>query len=570
MAQGYHISSIAGCSMGALIGGVFAAGKLEEFRAWMKTIDRKKMLELTDFSFSLNHIVKGTRIIEAIMEFVPDVPIEHLPIPYCAVATDLKSGREVVFREGSLFHAIRASISLPSFYEPVYRDGMILIDGGVTNPIPLNRVARHEGDLLVGVDVSGHDYQGQWEMQQELTEKRKRSKSLSQQILNKLIPDNLEFNYYTMLSRVSSLMIRQNSLLMAQLTKPDVLVDIHLAHLKGATIGLLQAHDESEQGGLTRAVGANDTDDAIGREHEIQVVKQEFVAIGLRHVLCLYNLIAQSRSVGDENLKLLLLLLDGLVKQAVIAVETRLTFGLARLGSHAHPLQLTLQGLLTLALGLLFHSQALCLLLKPTTIVALPRNSLAAVQFQYPARDMVEEVTVVSHGNDRALILLQVLLEPVDRLGIKVVSRLIEQEHIGLLQQQATQCHTATLATAQVLGRRISWRTAQSIHGTVQTAVQVPRVGGVDDVLQFGLSREQLVHLVLVLVVFGQAKLLVDSLILVECVHNGLHTLHDYLLDGLGGVELRVLWQVAYRVARRKHHLSLILSLDACDDFHQG
>ena len=233
MAQGYHISSIAGCSMGALIGGVFAAGKLEEFRAWMKTIDRKKMLELTDFSFSLNHIVKGTRIIEAIMEFVPDVPIEHLPIPYCAVATDLKSGREVVFREGSLFHAIRASISLPSFYEPVHRDGMILIDGGVTNPIPLNRVARHEGDLLVGVDVSGHDYQGQWEMQQELTEKRKRSKSLSQQILNKLIPDNLEFNYYTMLSRVSSLMIRQNSLLMAQLTKPDVLVDIQMSRYGG-------------------------------------------------------------------------------------------------------------------------------------------------------------------------------------------------------------------------------------------------------------------------------------------------------------------------------------------------
>jgi len=233
MAQSYHISSIAGCSMGALIGGVFAAGKLEEFRAWMKTIDRKKMLELTDFSFSLNHIVKGTRIIEAIMEFVPDVPIEHLPIPYCAVATDLKSGREVVFREGSLFHAIRASISLPSFYEPVHRDGMILIDGGVTNPIPLNRVARHEGDLLVGVDVSGHDYQGQWEMQQELTEKRKRSKSLSQQILNKLIPDNLEFNYYTMLSRVSSLMIRQNSLLMAQLTKPDVLVDIQMSRYDG-------------------------------------------------------------------------------------------------------------------------------------------------------------------------------------------------------------------------------------------------------------------------------------------------------------------------------------------------
>lgn len=164
--EGYHITSIAGCSMGALIGGVYAAGKLEDFREWMKTIDRKKMLELTDFSFSLNHLVKGSRIIEAIMEFVPDVPIEELPIPYCAVATDWISGKEVVFRKGSLFEAIRASISLPTFYEPVRRDGMILIDGGVTNPIPLNRVERHEGDLLIGIDVSGHDYKAQWEIQQ--------------------------------------------------------------------------------------------------------------------------------------------------------------------------------------------------------------------------------------------------------------------------------------------------------------------------------------------------------------------------------------------------------------------
>lgn len=231
--EGYHITSIAGCSMGALIGGVYAAGKLEDFREWMKTIDRKKMLELTDFSFSLNHLVKGSRIIEAIMEFVPDVPIEELPIPYCAVATDWISGKEVVFRKGSLFEAIRASISLPTFYEPVRRDGMILIDGGVTNPIPLNRVERHEGDLLVGIDVSGHDYKVQWEIQQEITEKRKRSTSLSQQILNRLLPDHLDFNYYTMLSRVSSLMIRQNSLLMAKLTKPDVLVDIQMARYGG-------------------------------------------------------------------------------------------------------------------------------------------------------------------------------------------------------------------------------------------------------------------------------------------------------------------------------------------------
>ena len=252
--QGYRITSIAGCSMGALIGGVYAAGKLPEFREWMKTVDKKKMLELTDFSLSLNHIVKGTRIIKAIMEFVPDMPIEDLPIPYCAVATDWISGREVVLNKGSLFEAIRASISLPSFYEPVRRDGMILIDGGVVNPIPMNRVKRHEGDLLVGVDVSGHDYKAQWEKQQRQTEIQKHDKSLKAKLLDMITPDNIEFNYYTLLSRTSSIMIRQNSILMAQLTKPDILIDIQMSRYGGFD------YDKSER---LIAIGRNKTQKAL-------------------------------------------------------------------------------------------------------------------------------------------------------------------------------------------------------------------------------------------------------------------------------------------------------------------
>lgn len=232
-ARGYRIVSVAGASMGALIGGVYAAGKLQEFREWMKTIDRRKMVELTDFSFSLNHLVKGERIIDAIKAIVPDTLIEDLPIPYCAVATDWENGREVTFRKGSLFGAIRASISLPAYYEPVRINDMVLIDGGIVNPIPLNRVARHNGDLLVGVDVSGHDYHGQSMLQRFIDARRKSGKSLSQQILNKIIPDNLEFNYYTLLSRTSSIMIRQNSKLMAQLTHPDMLIDIQLRRYGG-------------------------------------------------------------------------------------------------------------------------------------------------------------------------------------------------------------------------------------------------------------------------------------------------------------------------------------------------
>ena len=105
--RGYNIRSVAGTSMGALVGGMYAAGRLEDFCEWMLTVDRKRILSLLDFSIGQNHIVKGDRIIEAMKSVVPDVRIEDLEIPYCAVATDVVSGTEVVFNHGSLYEAIR-------------------------------------------------------------------------------------------------------------------------------------------------------------------------------------------------------------------------------------------------------------------------------------------------------------------------------------------------------------------------------------------------------------------------------------------------------------------------------
>lgn len=215
--------------MGALIGGVYATGKLPEFRDWMKTIDRRKMVDLTDFSFSINHLAKGTKIMDAIKTFVPDEDIAQLPVPYRAVATDWMNGQEVVFDSGSLFDAIRASISLPSFYEPVRTENMILIDGGVINPLPLNRAPRCEGDLLVGSDVSGHDYAAEYQLQARRAERRRNRKTLRQRMLNLLTPSKMSLNHYVLLSRASSLMIRQNSLLMIQLTQPDLIVDIQMS-----------------------------------------------------------------------------------------------------------------------------------------------------------------------------------------------------------------------------------------------------------------------------------------------------------------------------------------------------
>ncbi len=227
--RGYAISSVTGCSMGALIGGVYAAGKLPEFRDWMKTIDRRKMMDLTDFVISINHLAKGTKIMDAIKTFVPDADIAQLPIPYRAVATDWMNGQEVVFDSGSLFDAIRASISLPVFYEPVRTGNMILIDGGVINPLPLNRAPRCDGDLLVGSDVSGHDYAAEYQLQARRAERRRNRKTLRQRMFNLLTPSKMSLNHYVLLSRASSLMIRQNSLLMIQLTQPDLIVDIQMS-----------------------------------------------------------------------------------------------------------------------------------------------------------------------------------------------------------------------------------------------------------------------------------------------------------------------------------------------------
>lgn len=155
--RGYRIGSVAGTSIGSLVGGIYAAGKLDEFKEWLFALDAWKVFTLMDLSIGKNHIVKGERIIEAMREIVPDVDIESLPIPFRAVATDLYTGEEVVFDHGKLFEAIRASISIPSLFQPVKHGLTTLVDGCIANCLPLSRVVRSEGDILVAFDVNDVD-----------------------------------------------------------------------------------------------------------------------------------------------------------------------------------------------------------------------------------------------------------------------------------------------------------------------------------------------------------------------------------------------------------------------------
>lgn len=160
LARGYKITSVAGSSIGSLVGGIYAAGRMEEFKQWLFTLDSWSLFTLMDISIASNHFVKGDKIIEALQEIVPNVNIEDLAIPYRAVATDLYTGEEVVFDEGDLFSAIRASISIPSLFRPVKYGLTTLIDGCVSNPLPISQLVRHEGDILMAFDVNDVDVDG--------------------------------------------------------------------------------------------------------------------------------------------------------------------------------------------------------------------------------------------------------------------------------------------------------------------------------------------------------------------------------------------------------------------------
>lgn len=155
--RGYTITSVAGTSIGSLIGGIYAAGKLPEFKKWLFSLDKWNLFSLMDLSFGKNHFLRGDRIIEAINQIVPDVNIEDLKIPYKAIATDLYTGEEIIFDKGKLLPAIRASISIPSLFRPVKHDMTSFIDGAMTNCLPLNRIDRKEGDILVAFDVNHID-----------------------------------------------------------------------------------------------------------------------------------------------------------------------------------------------------------------------------------------------------------------------------------------------------------------------------------------------------------------------------------------------------------------------------
>ncbi|MEO8247875.1 MAG: patatin-like phospholipase family protein [Burkholderiales bacterium] len=153
--NGYEIRSIAGSSMGALVGGIFAAAKLDVYTDWVSALERFQVVRLLDPAFDRSGLFKGERIISVLRTLIGDLRIEELPIKFTAVATDLETGEEVWLREGKLWDAIRASIATPMVFTPFKLGERLLLDGALVNPVPIAPTLGDDTDLTVAVNLAG-------------------------------------------------------------------------------------------------------------------------------------------------------------------------------------------------------------------------------------------------------------------------------------------------------------------------------------------------------------------------------------------------------------------------------
>lgn len=208
VAQGYEIASIAGSSMGALVGALYATGRIEAGKEWICSWSKHKMWQLADISFSRYGLVKGERFVHELKDILPETSIEDLPIPFVAMATDIAHDCEVRLDQGSLTDAIRASISIPLLFRPFAKDNCLLVDGGILNPLPLKHVARTAGDRLVAVDVNAP-----------------------------IAGKNKRYSPYQLITKSSRLMMQQITKYQLEQYQPDLLIQ-----LSGNSFDMMEFH----------------------------------------------------------------------------------------------------------------------------------------------------------------------------------------------------------------------------------------------------------------------------------------------------------------------------------------
>lgn len=226
--SGYEIKSISGSSMGALIGGLYAAGKLQDYKEWVLSLDMFSVLKLVDFSFAATGVIKGDKVFDVLETLVgKNVKIENLPIDFTAVATDIDTQKEIWFQEGDLLSAIRASIAIPTIFTPVRSDKHLLVDGGILNPLPTVPLLSDTNDLLIAVNLNGE------RKADRMTEQHSDEEESIQQKITEFIQKNFfedekeeEVNYFTIVSKTIETM--QNLITRYELAahQPDIVIDI--------------------------------------------------------------------------------------------------------------------------------------------------------------------------------------------------------------------------------------------------------------------------------------------------------------------------------------------------------
>jgi NTE family protein len=154
-ARGYDIVAISGTSMGAVIGGLFCAGRLDAYTEWVSGLSQRDVIRLLDPSIKAPGMIKAEKVMSRVRELLAGARIEDLPIPFTAVATDLIAQREVWFQDGPVEAALRASIAIPSAIAPVIVDGRLLADGGLLNTLPIAPLTAARADLVVAVSLAG-------------------------------------------------------------------------------------------------------------------------------------------------------------------------------------------------------------------------------------------------------------------------------------------------------------------------------------------------------------------------------------------------------------------------------
>jgi NTE family protein len=225
--HGYKIESVSGCSMGALVGGFYAAGKLDSYTEWLRKIDTLDMIKLLDLKGS-GGLFSCETLMEKMKELIGDPLIEELPIKFTAIASDVKEEKEIWINRGSLMHAIRASISIPLFFTPHQHIGRQLIDGGVLNPVPIAPTFDDNTDLTIAVNLGGEINPDLSLPKDEKEEEQSVSSRIKEYLQNIAMPDAIteEFGMYEIVSQ--SIEAMQGTIARMKLAAypPDMVIEI--------------------------------------------------------------------------------------------------------------------------------------------------------------------------------------------------------------------------------------------------------------------------------------------------------------------------------------------------------